>query len=144
MFAAGRYDDAITAYQQIRAQTPALSVVGLQLGNAYLQKKDYDRAEAEFHVVLKSEAANAAACYDLGEVKAARGLPPDEAAGWFQKAAAADPLWVKPLMKLAVLAQEKGNREAAIDYLKKVVALDANSAEAAQAASLLGQPGRAN
>ena len=87
---AGRYDEAIAAYQSIRTRTPALSVVGLQLGNAYLQKKDYDRAETEFTGVLKSGAANAAACYHLGEAKAARGLS-DEAAAWYQKSAEADP-----------------------------------------------------
>jgi tetratricopeptide (TPR) repeat protein len=143
LFGAGRYDEAIAAYQKIKAQTPALTVVSLQLGNSYLQKKDYDRAEAEFQEVLKSDEANGTACYDLGEVKAARGAP-DEAVAWYQKAAAADRLWTKPLLKLAFIARDKGNREAAIGYLKKVVALDPNSAEAAQAASLLGQLDRVN
>ena len=143
LLAAGRYDEAIAAYRRIKARTPALSVVGLQLGNAYLQKKDYDRAEAEFQEVLKSDAANGTACYDLGEVKAARGAP-DEAVAWYQKAAAADKLWAKPLLKLAVIARDKGDREAAVGYLEKVVGFDPNSAEAAQAASLLGQLGRVN
>jgi len=140
---AGRYDEAIAAYESIRTRVPALSVVGLQLGNAYLQKKDYDRAEAEFTRVLKSEAATAAACYNLGEAKAARGLP-DEAAAWYQKSAEADPLWTKPLMKLAVLAQNQGNREAAIGYLKQVVALDPGSAEGARAAAALERLSRVN
>jgi tetratricopeptide (TPR) repeat protein len=143
LFTDGRYDDAIAAYQKIKAQTPALTVVSLQLGNAYLQKKDYDRADAEFQEVLKSNAANASACFNLGEVKTARGSL-DEAAAWYEKATAADPVWTKPLMRLAVLARDKGNREAAIGYLKKVVALDPNSAEATQATSLLGQLGRVN
>ena len=143
LFGAGRYEEAIAAYQKIKAQTPALTVVSLQLGNSYLQKKDYDRAEAEFQEVLKSDATNGTACYDLGEVKAARGAP-DEAVAWYQKAAAADKLWTKPLLKLAVIARDKGDREAAIGYLKKVVALDPKSAEGAQAASLLGQLGRVN
>ena len=73
LFAAGRYDDAIAAYRKIRTQAPALTAVSLQIGNAYLQKKDYDRAEAEFQEVLKSDAANGSACYNLGDVKAARG-----------------------------------------------------------------------
>jgi tetratricopeptide (TPR) repeat protein len=143
LFAAAKYDEAIAAYRNIKAQTPALSVVGLQLGNAYLRKKDYNRAEAEFQKVLKSDAANAAACYDLGEVKAARGAL-DEAAAWYQKAAAADKLWAKPLLRLAVIARDKGDREAAAGYLKKVVAFDPQSADAAQAASLLAQLGRVN
>ena len=143
LFAAGRYDEAIAAYQKMKAQIPALTAISLQLGNSYLQKKDYDRAEAEFQVVLKSEAANAAACYDLGQVKAARGLS-DEAAAWYQKAAAADPVWTKPLMRLAVLAQSKDDREAAIGFLKRVIALNPDSSEAAQAASMLGRSGRVN
>jgi tetratricopeptide (TPR) repeat protein len=141
LFAAGRYDDAIAAYRKIQVQTPALTAVRLQLGNAYLQKKDYDRAEVEFQGLLKSNAANGSACYNLGEVKAARGAA-DEAASWYQKAAAADPLWTRPLMRLAVLARDSGNREAAIGYLKKVVALAPGSPDATQAASLLGQFGR--
>jgi tetratricopeptide (TPR) repeat protein len=143
LFAGGRYDEAIAAYRSVRVRTPALSAVGLQLGNAYLQKKDYERAEAEFEAVLKSGAANAAACYDLGDVKAARGLS-GEAAAWYQKAAAADPLWPRPLMGLAVLAQNTGDREAALGYLKKVIALGPDSPDAARAAVLLGQLGRVN
>lgn len=140
---AGRYDEAIAVYESIRTRIPALSVVGLQLGNAYLQKKDYDKAEDEFTRVLKSGAANAAACYHLGEAKAARGLS-DEAAAWYQKSAEADRLWTKPVMKLAVLAQNQGNREAAIGYLKQVVALDPDSAEAARAVAVLERLSRVN
>ena len=69
---------------------------------------------------------------------------PDEAVAWYQKAAAADKLWTKPLLKLAVIARDRGDREAAVGYLEKVVGFDPNSAEAAQAASLLGQLGRVN
>ena len=39
LFAAGRYDEAIAAYQKIKAQTPALTVVSLQLGNAYRRRR---------------------------------------------------------------------------------------------------------
>jgi tetratricopeptide (TPR) repeat protein len=141
LFAAGRYDDAIAAYRKIRVQAPALTAVSLQVGKAYLQKKEYDRAEAEFQEVLRSNAANGSACYNLGEVKAAQGAA-GEAAAWYEKAAAAEPLWTRPLMRLAVMARDAGNREAAIGHLKKVVALDPGSPDAAQAASLLGQLGR--
>ena len=143
LYDAGRYDEAIAAYRKIQSQTPALTVVGLQLGNAYLQKKDYDSAETEYQAVLKSDPANGSACYNLGDVRAARGAL-SEATDWYERAARSDPLWTKPLMKLAAIARDAGNREVAIGYLKKVVAIDPGSAEAAQASSLLGQLGRVN
>jgi tetratricopeptide (TPR) repeat protein len=143
LLAAGHLDEAIAAYRKIRAETPALTAVSLQLGNAYLQKKDYDRAEAEFQDVLKSGAAGGTACYNLGLVGQARGSL-DEAATWYQKAASADPLWPKPLLRLGVLARERGNREAAAGYLRKVVALNPKSPEGIEAASMLGELDRVN
>ena len=51
----GRYDQAIAAYRDIKTKAPALTLVNLQLGNAYLMKKSYPEAEAAFQEILKVE-----------------------------------------------------------------------------------------
>ena len=143
LFAAGQYDEAIAAYRKIKTQTPALTIVGLQLGDAYLQKKNYDLAEAEFNEVLKSNPGNANASYNLGEINTARGKI-DEAVAWYQKATDADVLWARPLLRLAVIARDQGNVQAAVSYLKKVIELDPSSTEGSQATALLGLLGPVN
>ena len=52
MFDEGRYDQAITAYRDIRTKVPSLTLVNLQLGNAYLMKKSYPEAEAACRAAL--------------------------------------------------------------------------------------------
>src|SRR3954454_15977027 len=50
----GLYDQAIAAYRDIRTKAPSLTLVNLQLGNAYLMKKAYPEAESAFQDILKA------------------------------------------------------------------------------------------
>ena len=63
-FDEGRYDQAIAAYREIKAKAPALTLVNLQIGNAYLAKKSYGEAEAAFQEVLKDDAGSERAVRD--------------------------------------------------------------------------------
>ena len=76
--------------------------------------------------------------YNLGEVKFAKGAT-DEAASLYQKAADMDPSWGKPLFKLALVQLNKGDKEATIKALEKVIASDPTSPEAAQAKQVIEQ-----
>jgi TolA-binding protein len=76
--------------------------------------------------------------YNLGEVKFAKGQT-DDAAKWFQKASDLDPSWGKPLFKLALVQLNKGDKDATIKALEKVIAADPTSAEAAQSKQVIEQ-----
>ena len=134
----GRYDQAITAYTSIKAKAPALTLVNLPLGNAYLGKKSYGEAEAVFQEILKADQTSPDGLFAVGTVREAQGNAAD-AQTWYQKASTADGKWTRPLMKLAALARAAGDRAAALRYLTRVIDLDPASADAIQAISLQKQ-----
>jgi tetratricopeptide (TPR) repeat protein len=135
LFDEGRYDEAITAYRDIKARTPALTIINLQIGNAYLAKKSYNEAEAAFREILKGDELDPNGLFAMGTVKEAQGNTA-EAQTWYQKASTADLIWTRPLMKLASLAQVTGDKAAAFRYLARVIELDAASADAQRAAAM--------
>ena len=139
LFDAGQYDQPIAAYRAIKVKAPALTSVDLQLGMAYLRMKSYREAETAFLELLKSDENHPRASYGMGEAKEASGTNVEEALEWYRKAAANDPLWGKPLLKLAELARSSGDREAAVKYLTQIVERDPGSPEATQAAAMLKQ-----
>ena len=134
----GKYDQAIGAYRDIKVRAPALTLVNLQLGNAYLLKKSYPDAETAFQEILKNNADDPNALFAMGAVKEAEGSAAD-AASWYQKASTADAFWTRPLMKLAALARQGGDKTGAARYLSKVIDLDPGSTDAVQAVSLQKQ-----
>jgi Tetratricopeptide repeat/Carboxypeptidase regulatory-like domain len=135
-YAKGDFDAAITGYSAALTKAPALTSIGLQLGNAYRQKKDTAKAVDAFETVLKADPANGTALYELGEIRESEGQL-DVARDFYQKAATADPSWAKPVLQLGILASNQGQTDAAIEQLKKVATVDPKSAEAVQAESLL-------
>ena len=74
--------------------------------------------------------------YNLGELAFANG-DVDRAQGWYEKATGADPNWVKPRFKLALVALNKGDLELAKQHLRQVVEMDAGSEEGQQAEATL-------
>jgi Flp pilus assembly protein TadD len=131
----GRYDQAIAAYRDIKVRVPALTMVNLPLGTAYLQKKSYGEAESAFQEILKADGADANGLFAMGTLKEAQGNA-TEAQGWYQKASASDSMWTRPLMKLAELARASGDKASAVKYLTRVIDLDPSSADAVKATAL--------
>lgn len=140
-FTKGDVDAAISAYNAVLSRAPALTLVRLQVGNAYRQKKDNARAVEAFETVLKTEPANGTALFRLGEIRLSEGQL-DAARGLYEKAVAAEPAWTKPILRLGTLALDRGDTEAAASQLKKVVALDPQSTDAVTAESLLSRISR--
>jgi tetratricopeptide (TPR) repeat protein len=138
MLADGRYDQAIALYREIKTRAPSLSLVNLQIGDAYLSKKSYPDAELAFQEILKANASDPNGLFAMGRVKEAEGNTA-EARDWYRKASSADAYWTRPLMKLATLAGAGGDKAAAATYLAKVIDLDPSSADAVQAAALQKQ-----
>jgi hypothetical protein len=80
---AGRLDQALTAYQDIRARNPKLTTVNLVIGDLYrrkaLQETDaaarqnlYRQALDAYDLLLKSDAGNARALAESAAIRAAR------------------------------------------------------------------------
>jgi tetratricopeptide (TPR) repeat protein len=138
LFDEGKYDQAITAYREIKVKTPALTLVNLQLGNAFLMKKSYAEAESAFQEVLKSNAEDPNGLFAMGRLKEAQGNNA-EASSWYQKASTSDALWTRPLMRLAALARQSGDATSAAKYLAKVIEVAPGSADAVQAAAMQKQ-----
>ena len=61
----------------------------------------------------------------------------DEAATWYEKATMVDPSWGKPLFKLALVALNKGDTATAKEFFQKVIDVDPDSEESAQAAATI-------
>ncbi len=54
-FDAQQWDQAIASYKNILSRAPALTILDLQIGAAYRNKKDYDNAIAVYNDLLKSD-----------------------------------------------------------------------------------------
>ncbi len=132
----GQYDQAIAAYREIKVRAPALTLVNLQIGNAYLGKQAYVEAEAAFQELLKADPEDANGLFAMGTIREAQGNTA-EALNWYQKAATADAIWTRPLMKLAALATAGGDRAGASRYLTRVIDLDPASSDATRATAML-------
>ena len=103
-----------------------------------LEKGDLKAAEDTLTRAAEGAKPTREVFYNLGEVKFAKGAT-DEAATWYQKAATLDPSWGKPIFKLALVQLNKGDKEATIKMLEKVISADPTSPEAAQAKTVIEQ-----
>jgi len=158
LYNAQQWDQAIAAYRAILARTPALSVINLQIaaynellradpnndkakigiGMTNLEKGDLVAAEAALIQAAQGQNPTREVFYNLGEVKFAKGETA-EASRWYEKAVALDPTWGKPLLKLALVQLNKGDKAATIAALERVIAADPASAEATQAKAVIDQ-----
>jgi len=93
---AGRYDEALAAFEEFAAKFPDVYAVHLNIGSAYMEKGDLDRAEAEYKAVLdkngpaaedlrKQKETSLKALSGLGEVALKRG-DLETAQGHFRRA----------------------------------------------------------
>lgn len=129
---------AVAAYRDWLAHDAGNERAIVALGLALLEAGDVAQAEATLAPVAQSSSASAAVLFGYAEVKLAQGLD-DDAARFYERAAAADATWVKPLLKRGLVALNKGDRDGAAKYLDRVVALAPASEEASQARTLLDQ-----
>ena len=51
MFDRGRFNDAIDAYEELLERVPQLTSLHLQIGHAYVERREYDRALAAYEAV---------------------------------------------------------------------------------------------
>lgn len=133
-----QYDNALAAYQRILDADASNEKAKVEIGMTHLERGDLEAAETTLTAAAESTGASREVFYSLAEVKFARGTPED-AVAWYRKATDADPGWVKPYFKLALVAINRDDSVEAIVFLEKVIEVDPASSEAAQARSLLEQ-----
>lgn len=133
-----QYDKAIEAYKKVPAGDANADKATIEIGMTQLEMNDLAGAETTLLSVAQSTSANKEVFYNLGEVKFAKGET-EEAVKYYQRASDIDPNWGKPLFKLGLARLQKADTAGTLEIMNKVIAVDPNSAEAAQAKGLIEQ-----
>ena len=110
----------------------------IEIGMTYLEKGDFANAEKSLLEVATSTSASREVFYSLGEVQFAKG-DTDEAVKQYQRAVDMDGTWAKPLFKIGLAKLQKADMAGALEIMEKVIVVDPNSPEAAQAKGLIAQ-----
>ena len=133
--AAGNYEEALAAFETRLADEPDNEEIKADIARTRLAMGDLDAASA-LEATAGGLNASKEDLYNLGELEFAKG-DVDAAAGWYEKATMVDPMWAKPVFKLALVALNKGDMDTAKTHFRKVVDLEPNSEEGTQASATL-------
>ena len=132
----GDYEQAIASYETLLAEDQNNEEARREVARTRLAMGDLDAAAEELAAAASGLDASREDLYNLGELEFAKGAS-DEAKGWYEKASMVDPNWELPLFKLALVALNQGEIEAAKEYFQRVIDVAPNSAEGAQAKATL-------
>jgi TolA-binding protein len=130
------YEGAAAAYNALLKTDPSNEKARVGLAMTSLEKGDVDAAEDLLRKAVAAPNAGRDDLFTFGEIMRAKKQDAD-AAKYYQRAAGADPEWGKPLFRLGQLAAERGDNEAAMRLLQKVVVVDPLSPEAAEAGAMI-------
>jgi len=115
---------AVSVLEQGVARLPINTDLKLYLGGAYLDSKDYDRAELQYRALLALQPADSRGNYYLG-VCCERKKDYDEALMRFRNAIKADPQNADALNYLGFIYADRGeNLEEAYAFLKKACEIE--------------------
>jgi Tfp pilus assembly protein PilF len=131
------YDSAIAAYGDLLKADPNSDKARVGESQTYMEKGDLAAAANALSQGAR-QGASKEILFTLGEVEAARGNT-EAAVQWYQKAAADDPNWGKPILKLGLTSLKKGDMADAAAKMQRVLAVDPTSAEAVQARTVMEQ-----
>ncbi len=125
LYNAQQWDQAIAAYKAILAKAPALSVINLQVGAAYRNKKDYDNAIAAYNELLKADPGSDKARVGIGQTYMEKGdLGAAENA--LSQAAHVQGASKELFFSLGEVEAARGNTDEAIKWYQKASANDPN------------------
>jgi len=130
------YASALAAYEKVIEGDPDNEKARVGIAMTAIERGDEKAAEEALLGASSSPKAGREVFFNLGELKFTRNET-DEAARWYEKAAAADPFWGKPLYKLGLCAMKRGDADAAGRMMAQVIAVDPVSPEAELAKSFL-------
>jgi len=124
-FDAQQWDQAIATYKGVLSRAPALTVIELQIGAAYRNKKDYDSAVAVYSDLLTSDPASDKARIGLALTYVDKGdLATAEST--LSAAAQAQGASKEILYSLAEVAAARGRTDDAMSWYQKASASDPN------------------
>ncbi len=132
-------DKALATFEQVLQAEPGHERARIELALTQLARGNHEDAE---RMVAGGAVAGASRemVYALAEVHFSKG----DTAGaedLFKRAAAMDPVWLRPRLQLGLIAFRKGDRAGAAAYFQAVTAADAGSPEAAEALGYLKELG---
>jgi len=105
----------------------ALGALG-ELGNLYLQKKDFQKAQDYFTQSLELSPEDPAAAYNVGEIFFSNQRL-DEAIKYFELAVQIDKSWPAPYLKLGYVYLNKAEYEKSIENFSLFIQLDPDNPE---------------
>jgi outer membrane protein assembly factor BamD (BamD/ComL family) len=131
--ALAEFEDALAAYERFLAAEPDDEAIMRKIARTKLLTGNLDAAQ---ELAAAAGSASREDLYNLGEVEFSNGNV-DAAAAWYEKAAAADPAWPPPVLKLGLVALNRGDLARAKTLFQQVIKLAPDSEEGAQAKSML-------
>jgi hypothetical protein len=126
---------ATAAYGEVLQRDPGNELARLGAARCALDDGDAARADAMLSPAAAGTPGRDALC-TLGDIKHALHQD-DEAAEFYRKAAASDPAWARPVLKLGLLAAARGDHSGAAGLLGQVIRIAPQSPEATEAARAL-------
>lgn len=122
----GDYDTALSLFQEILAENPTITTAYLGIGDIYLIKEDYARAEPAYHRAARIEPQNFDAQYGHGlALQMLRRFV--EAVRAYERALTVRPNSARANLNLATTFLQLGAPERALAYAERAAALDAAS-----------------
>jgi hypothetical protein len=132
------YDRALTALRAAREGSTSPERIDAQIGLTQFESGDVAAAEATLAPLAARPRPDREALLAFGNVRAAQRRP-GEASALFDQAAAADPAWAFPHVRLAEVAAERGDAAAARLHAERALELEPDGAGAARARAVLSR-----
>lgn len=120
LYDAGKYEEAIQAYEAILTEMPGAFILYKNIGNCYFQMEDYEKAEEYYLKVLEEDPADHEILMSIGNTYANRGEE-EKALEWYDKIEFEkinDPL---VLFNIGSSFYTQSKYEQALKYYKKAV-----------------------
>ncbi|MCK6541725.1 AAA family ATPase [bacterium] len=129
-------DDAIdlvmveSTYEELRKQHPEVRIIHFAMGNLYLGKMNYEKAETAFQQVVSSQPSNVSALNRLAEVYQKQNKP-EQALEMYKRSLASEESNLDTLRNLGKLYKEKSNWAEALKYFERILKINNKDSNAA-------------
>ncbi|MGB0861593.1 MAG: tetratricopeptide repeat protein [Saprospiraceae bacterium] len=125
----GKYDEAIEGFSRLIAGYPEFVKAYFFRGYAYLKKKDYKNALADFKIASELDKKNDKVFFYIGKIYYDQGQYQD-AIGYFSKAISLNPRHTSALNDRGMAYYQLGQYDAAVKSFQSAIAVDPNFAMA--------------
>jgi len=106
------------------------------LGELYIQKGDFEKGQEYFAKALEISPEDEVAAYNVGQIFFSNQRP-DEAIKYYKLAIQIKEDWSKPYLRLGYAYLNKGDFDAALEYLNKFVEMDPENPEVPQTKNMI-------